>query len=118
MPTPTNDTFRIENGVLIRSVVPRRGKGGAYEHACTEGVFKDVAFAIEQRGGGAFTTEDIRAAIESPFTQTNVAMMFLLERGCIERGRNRTLRASEHYAYEDALIEYHALKDGSPGAGS
>jgi hypothetical protein len=118
MPTPTNDTFRIEDGTLIRTVVPRRGKGGAYEHACTEGVFKDVAFAIEQRGGGAFTTEDIRAAIDAPFTQANVAMMFPLDRGCIERGRNRTLRASEHYAYEDALIEYHALKDGSPGAGS
>jgi hypothetical protein len=118
MPTPTNDTFRIENGVLIRSVVPRRGKGEAYEHACTESVYKDVAYAIEQSGSAHYRVEDIRAALDAPFTQANVAVMFLLERGCIEHARGRRYRAAGDYAYEDALIEYHALKDGSPGAGS
>lgn len=43
MPTPTNDTFRIEDGTLIRTVVPRRGKGGAYEHACTDPRFRALA---------------------------------------------------------------------------
>ena len=43
-----NETFRVEDGVLIRSVIPRRGT--PYEHACTEAVYEDVAYEIVQSG--------------------------------------------------------------------
>jgi hypothetical protein len=111
-----SDTYRVEAGALIRIVVPRRGK--PYEHACTEEVYKDVAYAIEQLGSQLFKVEDIRRSLDAPFTQANVAVMFLLERGCIRRTRGRMLVATTTFVYEDALIEYHALREGSPGSAS
>ena len=48
-----SDCFRIEERTLIRSVVPRRGN--PYEHACTEAVFKDAAYAIEEMGARTIT---------------------------------------------------------------
>jgi hypothetical protein len=84
MPTPTNDTFRIENGVLIRTVVPRRGKGGAYEHACTLAVFEDVAHAIDELAGQPTALDDLVAATCLPHSQVNTALAFLKERGCVD----------------------------------
>ncbi|MBX3405022.1 MAG: hypothetical protein KF699_16550 [Phycisphaeraceae bacterium] len=115
-PARPSDTFRIDSGTLIRSVVPKRGEGGAYEHACTERVYKDAAYAVEQFGARAFTGEEVRAAIDAPFSQVAVAMAFLKERGCIVPARGRRHVAATDYTYEDALIEFHALKDGSPGS--
>ncbi|MBX3408083.1 MAG: hypothetical protein KF869_15110 [Phycisphaeraceae bacterium] len=116
-PARPSDTFRIDSGTLIRSVTPRRGT--PYEHACTERVYKDAAYAVEQFGARAFTGEEVRAAIAAPsppFTQVAVAMAFLKERGCIVPARGRRHVAATDYTYEDALIEFHALKDGSPGS--
>ncbi len=104
-----SDCFRIEERTLIRSVVPRRGN--PYEHACTEAVFKDTAYAIEERGARTFTADDIRAAIDAPFTQVAVAIAFLKERGCIVPARERRHQAASDFVYEDALIEYHALRE-------
>ena len=111
---PLNESFRVEGGALIRSVIPKRG--APYEHACTERVYKDAAYAVEQFGARAFTGEEVRAAIDAPFSQVAVAMAFLKERGCIVPARGRRHVAATDYTYEDALIEYHALKDGSPGS--
>jgi hypothetical protein len=108
------DTYRVEAVALIRSVNPKRGK--PYEHACTEAVYKDVSYAIEQLRSAHFKVEDIRRSLDAPFTQANVAVMFLLERGCIHRTRGRMLVGASTFVYEDALIEYHALREGSPGS--
>jgi hypothetical protein len=67
-------------------------------------------------GGQLFKVEDIRRTLDAPFTQANVAAMFMLERGLIHRSRNRMLSASSTFMHEDALIEYHALREGSPGS--
>lgn len=121
MPTPTNDTFRIENGVLIRSVVPRRGKGGAYEHACTLAVFEAVAHAIDELAGQPTALDDLVAATCLPHSQVNTALAFLKERGCIVPVRGRRHAAANGgggCVHLDAMTEYHALKNDSPGAGS
>jgi len=108
------ETFSIQDGVLFRRVVPRRGE--PYEHTCTERVYKDVAYAIEQLGATTFTGEDIRDAINAPFTQVAVAIVFLKDRGCIVPAHERRHHAAGDFVYEDALIEYHALREGAPGS--
>jgi hypothetical protein len=108
------DTFAVEGGALIRRVVPRRGS--PYEHACTEQVYKDVAFAIEEMGAASFTGEIIRERIDAPSSQVMTALAFLKERGCIVPARERRHRAASDFVYEDALIELHALREGSPGS--
>jgi len=110
------ETFSIPFEMLVRRVVPTRGRGTPYEHTCTKQVFDDVAFAIEELGTATFTGEEIRAKINAPFTQVMVAMAFLKERGCIVPADQRRHHAASAFVYEDALIEWHGLREGSPGS--
>jgi len=121
MPQQLNETFLVDgpSGALLRRVVPRRGT--PYEHACTKQVYDDVAYAIEQMGNASFTMEDIRAKAgggdESnmpPWSQVAVAIAFLKERSCIVPARNRKHIAASDFVYEDAMIEYHALREKGP----
>ena len=109
-----DETFAIEDGMLVRRVVPTRGN--PYAHSCTKTVYDDVAWAIEQAGAGTFTLESVRDAIDAPCTQVAVAMAFLKERSCIVPARERRHKAASDFVYEDALIEWHALreKDSEP----
>lgn len=109
-----DETFSIPFEMLVRRVVPR--KGAIYEHTCTKQVFDEVAFAIEELDGGTFTGEEIRAKIDAPFTQVMVAMAFLKERGCIVPVHGRRHQAASDFVYEDAMIEWHGLREGSPGS--
>lgn len=109
-----DETFSIPFDRLVRRVVPR--KGAIYEHVCTKQVYDDVAFAIELEEGGAFTGEEIRSKIDAPFTQVVVAMAFLKERGCIKPVQGRRFQAACATIFEDAMIEWHALREGSPGS--
>jgi len=109
-----DETFIIEDGALIRRVVPRRGT--PYEHTCTEQIYKDVAWIIELLGAATFTGEMIRDRIDAPHTQVMTAMAFLKERGCVVPARERRHRAASDFVYEDALIEWHALREGAPGS--
>lgn len=109
------ETFSITLcGDLLRSVVPNRG--APYEHTCRRETFEAVAWAIDQRGGLPFTNEVIRDTVDLPFTQVMVAMAFLKERGCITSERRRAHVAASGVFYEDAMIEWHALREGAPGA--
>ena len=104
------ERFSIDRtGYLVRSVVPKRGK--PYEHTCTKEVYDDVAYAIEQMGASTFTGEAIRDRIDAPFSQVATALAFLKERGCIVPARQRRHQAASDYVYEDALIEWHALRE-------
>ncbi len=116
-----NESFIVDaaSGALLRRVVPKRGK--PYEHMCTKQVYDDVAYAIEQMGNAAFTMEDIRAKAgggdESkmpPWSQVATAIAFLKERSCIVPARERKHVAASDFVYEDALIEYHALREKGP----
>jgi predicted Rossmann fold nucleotide-binding protein DprA/Smf involved in DNA uptake len=111
-----HDTFRIEHGALIRSVIPRKGK--PYEHACTLAVYEAVAHAIDELEGEPTALDELVAQTGLPHSQVNVAMAFLKERGCIVPVRGRKHAAADGGAgcvHLDAMTEYHALKDGSPG---
>lgn len=102
--------FTHEDGLLVRRIVPGSGRGRLYEHTCTKQVYDDVAYAIEQMGAKSFTGEAIRDVINAPSTQVFVALGFLKERSCIVPARERKHKAAENYVYEDALIEWHALR--------
>ena len=114
MTVPRDESFTIEDGFLIRRVTPRCGS--PYQHTCSEQVFKDVAFGIEQIGAGAFSGEELVASLNAPNTQVFTALAFLKERGCIVPARGRKHRAAADCVYEDALIEWHALREGAPGS--
>ena len=113
-----DETFTIEDGLLVRRVVPQPGRGEPYQHTCTKKVFDDVTYAIEQMGAGSFTDEDIRAEIDAPSTQVTVAMAFLKERGSIMPAHQRKHKAATDFVYEDALIEWHALRENPEEAAS
>ncbi len=111
---PADDTFSIEDGLLVRRVVPSatsRRASKPYVHTCTRQVYEDVAHAIDELAGGTFTGESIRDTIDAPFTQVMVAMSFLRERGCITSAHGRKNAAASTVAYEDAMIEWHALRE-------
>lgn len=106
---PLNETFLVRCDRLVRHVVPRHGT--PYEHTCMKQMYDDVAYAIEQLGNGSFTGEDIVAELDAPFTQVMTALAFLKERGCIVPDGSRRHVAAGDYVYEDALIEFHALRE-------
>ena len=121
MPQQLNETFLVDgpSGALLRRVVPKRGT--PYEPACTKQVYDDVAHAIEQLGNASFTMEDIRTKVGGgdeanmpPWSQVAVAIAFLKERSCIVPARERKHVAATDFVYEDALIEYHALREKGP----
>ena len=111
---PADETFAVEDGLLVRRVVPSatsRRASKPYVHTCTQQVYEEVAYAIDQLDGGTFTGESIREAIDAPFTQVMVAMAFLRERGCITTTHGRKNAAASTFLYEDAMLEWHALRE-------
>lgn len=114
MTTEREQSFRIEDGLLIRTVTPRSGQ--TYEHSCTEQVYQEMAHAIDALDGAAFTGDSIRVQIDAPFTQVAVAVAFMRERGCLAPERRRRSSAASDLVFEDAMIEWHALREGAPGS--
>ena len=72
-----SETFEVQDGYLIREVVPRRGK--PYTHRCSLATFEHVAHAIDEAGHGCFTLETIVADEDLPFTQVAVALALVLD---------------------------------------
>jgi hypothetical protein len=109
---PQCESFSITENVLVRSVVPKRGK--PYDHTCDLDIYEAVALAIDDLVGASFTYEEIRASISdgAPFTQVAVAIAFLRERGLIETAhRRRSVATSADDTYLGAMIEWHALRE-------
>ena len=106
--TKRDETFRIDRtGMLVRAVVPRRGK--AYEHRCTLETLEAVSHRFDERGEGD-TVETIAEAIDAPMTQVATALAFLLERGIVTVEHRRNYPATID-VYLDAMTEYHALRE-------
>lgn len=110
MPAMTQriETFEVEDGCLVRNVVPRRG--GPYERRCLQKTFERVAFAIEELGDEAFTLESLVLCEDLPFTQVAVALAFLKERGIVETRHWRNYAATR-CVHLDAMTEYFALAE-------
>jgi len=107
------ETFSVaRDGMLVRSVVPRRGR--AYEHRCSLESLKAVCHRFDEHGQGD-TVETIAAAIDVPITQVATTLAFLLERGIVLVENRRNYPATID-VYLDAMTEYHALAEHAPGS--
>lgn len=112
-----NDRFSIDqdSGALIRSATPPGGR--PYEHRCPMPALEEVAWQFDE-ASDPLTIQLIHDATSLPFTQVAVALAFLKERGCVRTLHGRKSVAASRACYEDAMIEYHALREGIPGCGS
>jgi hypothetical protein len=113
MPTRSRNrdvSFDVVDDHLEMTVRFPDGPARDYVHRCTSDIFREVAFTIEEQAAGGTTLEDLVAAMDAPFTQVNVALAFLKERGCVEVRRRRTYPASVAM-YEDAMVEFTYLAD-------
>jgi hypothetical protein len=107
-----DERFEFADGCLVRTVtdVAPGGTGKSYQHRCTRKVFETVAHAINETpadGDGTCQVEIVRRE-SLPYSQVNVALEFLKERGVVEVRHRRCYPASTT-AFEDAMIEFLAL---------
>ena len=104
-------TFRVLDNHLVRTVSFADGQRG-YEHRCSYQTYEAVADAVDQipTEGEGVTLEPLARSLDLPYTQVNVALEFLKERGVVSTRARRNYPAS-NFAFEDALIEYHALRE-------
>jgi hypothetical protein len=104
--------FIVEDGCLVRTVTSDAGDGRGYTHRCDKAVFETVAHAMDEvppEGEGTTLTEIVRQE-KLPYTQVNVALEFLKERGIVEVRHRRCYPASPA-VHLDAMVEYHALRE-------
>jgi hypothetical protein len=104
--------FFVQDGCLVRIVAGDAGDDRTYTHRCPKHAFEMVAHAIsETPREGEGTSLMLVAKQESlPFTQVNVAIEFLKERGLVDVRHRRCYPATAD-VYLDAMVEYHALAD-------
>lgn len=106
-PPPRQESFSIDAfGWLVRSVRP--AKGDPYEHRCSPEAFTLVAHSIDEHPG-PFGLHQIHGTSGATWTQTAVALAFLKDRGVIIPAGCRKHMAVSATAFEDAMIEFHAL---------
>lgn len=99
----------VDDHLEMKVTFPDQPDAG-YVHRCTRDIFREVAFTIEELAAGGTTLEELVAAMDAPFTQVNVALSFMKERGCVEVRRRRSYPASAAL-YEDAMIEFMYLAE-------
>jgi len=104
--------FEVIDDRLVQSVSGPDGRG--YTHRCDRQTYEAVARAIEEAGQAGTTLEPLARSLDLPYTQVNVALGFLKERGCVVT-RLRQNYAASNFLFEDAMIEYHALAGSEPG---
>ena len=105
--------FFVQDGCLVRIVAEGGGDDRTYTHRCTREVFEAVAHAIAEtpRQGTGTSLMEIARQEKFPFTQVNVALEFLKERGLVDVCHRRCYPATRD-VYLDAMVDYHALTDG------
>jgi hypothetical protein len=108
----SNITFAVEENFLVVHATSKR-TGQPYRHACPGTDFVTIATEIDAAGPDGISREDLHAKTGIPWTRIQVALLFLNERGCINRQgrRGRLYARSSNFMFEDAMIEYHALRE-------
>jgi hypothetical protein len=108
MLTNRSVVFFAQDGCLVRIVAG--GDDRTYSHRCSKAVFEAVAHAIaETPAEGAGTSLHQIARQEGiAYTQANVALEFLKERGLVDVRHRRSYPATAD-TYLDAMIEFHVL---------
>ena len=104
--------YDVQDWYLVRTVTGRSGDGRGYCHRCAKTTYETVAHAVEETpADGEGTTADRIARQEDlPFTQANVAMEFLKDRGVVNVRYRRCYPATLD-APLDAMIEFYALAE-------
>jgi hypothetical protein len=107
--------FRATPGGALERYV-KLPDGREYAHRCSEDVFKKVAAYIDEHVNEGVTMMTIADAIEAPYTQVNVALELLKERGMfLDQGRVNYVEGGYKAGfYEHALIEFYAIIEGCP----
>lgn len=109
--TAPHETFAVEDGHLLRSVVPRRGE--PYMHRCARSAFEQIAHAAEELDEKGFTIDSLvayerQAGRDVTFTNAAVTLAFLRERGILDVCWKRNYAATPS-VHLDAMTEFHAL---------
>jgi hypothetical protein len=108
------ESFTVDDTrALVRSVVPMKGE--PYQHRCPEDAFEAVAHAVAE-ATSPFNLEDLRHAAHIPWSQAAVAFAFLKERTVVISAGGRNHAATGTTPFEDAMIEFHALREEGPVA--
>jgi hypothetical protein len=119
---PTRDeTFQVEDGYLVRKVVPRRGE--PYEHRCPLDAYRELAWAAIDLAADGFTVETLTDQVRdrpreehddrepwASYTNAAVAIAFWKERGLLDIRRRRN-HVDDGFFFEDAMIEFYALAE-------
>ncbi|MBI5725790.1 MAG: hypothetical protein HZA50_17655 [Planctomycetes bacterium] len=82
--------------------------GREYVHHCTRAVYEALAHKIADAAEAGATVRTLVEGLNVPFTQVNVALEFLKERGCVVMRLRRNYPASD-FMFEDAMVEFLAL---------
>src|SRR3954469_24500334 len=102
--------FTVEDGHLVRTVTrdTREGLPRAYTHRCTKRAFESVVHLLAETPaeGEGTALGDIAEREQLPFTQANVALEFLKERGLVEVRHRRCYPATSGDLYLDAMVEF------------
>src|ERR1041384_7289116 len=102
--------FSVEDGELVRTVSSSDGR--TYRHRCTLQNFETVAHAVNETPdeGEGITLLQIVRQEKLPFTQVDLVLAFLKERGLVDV-RHRRCYAGSRDVYLDAMVEFHALRE-------
>ena len=118
-----NETFAVEDGRLVRKVIPRRGK--PYGHRCPLDAYRELVWAAIDLAADGFTVETLADQVRNrprqkhddreawaSYTNAAVAIAFWKERGLIDVRRRRNY-VNDGYFFEDAMSEFYAqAEDG------
>ncbi|QYU66573.1 hypothetical protein J4558_16530 [Leptolyngbya sp. 15MV] len=110
-------SFSVEDGRLVLHALART-TGKPYRHTCPLESFEVVAHELDAAGPQGLTRVDLHDRTGVPWTRINVALLFLYERSIVERAgsRGRLYVPASATVFEDAMTEYHALREGDQDA--
>ena len=104
-------SFRVEDGDLVRLVTSTDGR--SYEHRCALKIYETVAHAVAETPpqGDGTSLNDVARRGGLPYTQVNVSLEFLKDRGIVDVRHRRCYPVTNGDVYLDAMCEFHALAE-------
>lgn len=101
--------FFHEDGCLVREAISEIGP--MYAHRCSKESFENVVHAMDETTDENGTSlHDIVRREKLPFTQVNIALEFLKERGLVDVRHRRSYPATDD-TYLNGMCEFYALAE-------
>lgn len=105
----------VRSRLLVRSVVPSRGK--PYDAKSSREVLAKVSHYAQARSRGGFSTSEMWQDLDVPKTQASTSLAFLKDRGLVEVSSRRNYPAGGE-VFEHSMVEYyyliHLAEGGAP----